>query len=79
MTLRTVPVAPSGLEGWTSCCKAAVTFHDETLICKACYEEVLQVPVDGELGRELDAIIGGIIRCEIAAVTGVERQTALGL
>ena len=73
----TVPVAANGLEGWTSCCDASVTFHDVTLCCKACWREVAPVTLDARTGRKLDAIVMAVIDGDMCPNDGVAAQKAL--
>lgn len=77
VTFSTVPVGATGLEGWTSCCNAAVTYFDSTLCCKACYEVVEALPLAGDAGVEMDAIVMEVIRAEITPEIAIERQNAL--
>lgn len=78
LMLRTVPVGTDGLEGWTSCCEASVTFSGEaTLCCKACWHEVLPVGLDGEQGDALSRIVRDVIGEAITADEGVAAQRHL--
>jgi hypothetical protein len=71
----TVPVAAGRhLEGWSSCCGAAVTFSgDGALCCKKCWHEVDTQYVTGELAERLDAIIyaalTGTMTCDAAVAS----------
>lgn len=74
----TFPVASNGLEGWTSCCDAAVTFTgDGALVCKGCYHEAAGVPVGGEAGDALGEIIHAVLMGDVPCADGVARQRAL--
>jgi len=73
----TVPLGSSGLEGWTSCCDAAVTYHDATLCCKGCWREVWPVSIDPERAESLDRIIRDVLEDRITAGEGVARQRLL--
>ena len=60
--MPTVPIASNGLEGWTSCCEAAVTYSgDGYLCCKKCWSEVDTVSLPGEAGVELGKAISAAI------------------
>jgi hypothetical protein len=76
-TVATVPVGIDGLEGWTSCCAAAVTFSETTLCCKACWQEVEMVALGDEQGAALSQIVRDVITEKITASEGVKRQQAL--
>jgi hypothetical protein len=73
----TVPVGTDGLEGWTSCCEAAVTYHGITLICKKCYMPVAMLDIEGDRGDVLSQIVRDVIDGTITADEGVARQRAL--
>lgn len=76
-TAPTVTVAPSGLEGWTSCCDAAVSIGDEGYYCKACFELVEMEFVTGPDGEALGQILDDCITMKIDADEGVRRHHAL--
>lgn len=65
------------MEGWTSCCEAAVTFSETALCCKGCWHEVDRIYLDPEQGAALDAIVHDVIRGNITGAQGVARQKAL--
>jgi hypothetical protein len=78
----TVPVGIDGLEGWTSCCDAAVTYGEIyagefALCCKGCWSEVEIVTLDGDAATELSTIVRDVIDETITADEGVARQHAL--
>jgi hypothetical protein len=73
----TVPVGIDGLEGWTSCCDAAVTYSGSALCCKGCWSEVETVTLDGDAATALTAIVRDVIDETITADEGVARQRAL--
>ena len=74
---RWVPVGADGLEGWTSCCEASVTYHDSALCCKACWNTVEAVELGGEDGEKLSKIVADVIDGTITADQGVARQRDL--
>lgn len=76
-TVPTVPIASNGLEGWTSCCAAAVTYSETALCCKACWNEVDTVRLEGDDGVALGVIVEAVIMGAISADEGVKRQQAL--
>jgi hypothetical protein len=67
---RVVLQSRSGLQGFSSCCAAAVTFMDAgagadmVLCCKACYHAVETVAVAADDDARFDAIITAFIREE---------------
>jgi 2-oxoglutarate dehydrogenase complex dehydrogenase (E1) component-like enzyme len=77
----TVPVAADGLEGWTSCCDAAVTYSsalgEPVLVCKACYREVETIDLDDTSGAALSRIVTDVIEGTTTADEGVALQRAL--
>lgn len=75
--MPTVPIAANGLEGWSSCHNAAVTYHDEFLCCKECYEEVDAIPIDGPAGVELGLVIAAVIDGTMTPDQGVAEQTRI--
>lgn len=77
-TAPTVPIAADGLEGWTSCCDACVTYSgDGVLCCKACWNEVDTVALDPANGAALSVIVTAVINGDITPDEGVRRQAAL--
>jgi hypothetical protein len=80
-TTRTVPVAADGLEGWTSCCEAAVTYSsalgDPVLVCKACWNPVEMIDLDDTAGEALSRIVRDVIDGTTTADEGVALQRAL--
>jgi hypothetical protein len=78
-TTPTVPIGANGLEGWTSCCGACVTYSgDGILCCKACWEEVQPVePSDPRVRRELGEVVMAVCHGEMEPEEGVARQRAL--
>jgi hypothetical protein len=76
----TVPIAANGLEGWTSCCWASVTFTgDGVLCCKGCWREVQPVEPEPAARRELGEIVMAVIEGRIAPSEGAARQRALDI
>lgn len=75
--VRTVPVGADGLEGWSSCCEAAVTYSGAVLCCKECWEEVEMVDLPAEQGEALSEVVRAVIAQEITAAEGVARQRRL--
>lgn len=73
-TLHAVPTAPSGLEGWTTCCAAAVTFSDVALCCKGCWAEVATVPLTGEAGAILDSAVAAVLTGALTPEQGIAAQ-----
>ena len=77
-TTPTAPAGTTGLEGWTSCCNAAVTCVETgATVCKSCYREVALVDLDGDAGDRLDEIVHAVIRGEMTAEQGIEAQRNL--
>lgn len=78
MNPPTVPIGANGLEGWTSCCDAGVTFSgDGALCCKRCWNEVQAVEPAPAARRELGEIIEAVIKGVLTSTEGVARQHAL--
>ena len=73
-TPRWVPVGADGLEGWTSCCEASVTYSGSTLCCKACWNDVEMVQLEGKDAETLSRIVTEVIEGTITADQGVARQ-----
>lgn len=81
-SIPTVPVGTDGLEGWTSCCGACVTFSiagggDPVLCCKSCWSEVERVYPQGAVGDALNAAVAGVIDEDLLPREGVARQREL--
>ena len=78
-TIPSVPIGANGLEGWSSCCEASVTYHMEedgsaTLCCKSCWQEVMPVLVEGSAGERLGEVVRRVIDQEIEPEEGVRLQ-----
>lgn len=75
--MATVPVGSGGLEGWTSCCAAAVTYSETTLCCKGCWHEVEMVHLEGAEADALEQIVRDVITGAKTADEGVACQQAM--
>jgi hypothetical protein len=63
-----------GLEGWTSCCEAAVTYSEDVLCCKGCWAEVTEIHLGFEAGRALTETVRAVIHGSMTPDEGVARQ-----
>lgn len=79
-----VPIGANGLEGWSSCCKAAVTYctdpqmeGGQTLCCKQCFEAVESVYLEGDVGVRLGEVVQSVIAGSLTADEGVAMQDAM--
>ena len=66
MARPTVPQAPSGLTGLTSCCRATTKGMEDGIGCRKCYRLVQTVGVVGKIGELFDLVLAAWLKNDSA-------------